>query len=165
MILNTDMAKHFDMVVHFRNTCLSKEHEMSKFDDRLQALIMVMKCSDIGHAAKKTDLHLKWSGKICEEFFRQGDIEREKGLPISIFCDRHNTDLGESQSGFIGNIVLPLFEVTNKYIDSESVRVTCIKQLQANYQYWRMKRHNKSSRSNKTEELPPSSSRDGHNRI
>ena len=154
LIMNTDMAKHFDLVVHFRNTFLNKEREMSKFDERLQALVMTMKCADIGHAAKKNDLHVKWSQNICEEFFIQGDLERTKGLPVSIFCDRHNTDLGESQSGFIGNIVLPLFEVTNQYIGSESVRVTCLAQLQTNYNYWRTRANNPSSQNKLIENKP-----------
>ena len=96
LILNTDMARHFDLVVHFRNTFANKAQEMGKFEERLQVLIMIMKCADVGHAAKRNDLHVKWSMRICEEFFKQGDLEREKGIPISIFCDRHNTDLGET---------------------------------------------------------------------
>ena len=113
-------------------------------------MVMTMKCSDIGHAAKRNDLHVKWSMLICEELFNQGDIERERGLPISIFCDRYNTDLGDSQSGFIGNLVLPLFEVTNEYLESDNIRISCMKQLQANYNYWRT-RHRKSLSCN---ELP-----------
>lgn len=35
MILNTDMAKHFDLVVHFRNTFLNKTPELTNFDERL----------------------------------------------------------------------------------------------------------------------------------
>lgn len=152
LIMNTDMAKHFDLVVHFRNTFLNKEKEMTKFDERLQVICMTMKCSDIGHAAKRNDLHVKWSMNITEEFFRQGDIEREKGLPISMFCDRYNTDLGDSQSGFIGNIVLPLYEATNEYIESESIKITCLTQLQANYNYWRT-RHKKQENKDEEKEL------------
>lgn len=142
MILSTDMAKHFDLVVHFRNSFLSKEPELTRFDERLQVLVMTMKCSDVGHAAKRNDLHVKWSMLICEEFFNQGDIEKSMGIPVSIFCDRENSELGESQSGFIGNLVLPLFEVTNEYLESDNIRISCLKQLSANYNYWKT-RHRK----------------------
>lgn len=39
---------------------------------------------------------------LLEEFFRQGDKERELGLPFSPLCDRNNTLVAESQ---IGNLI------------------------------------------------------------
>ena len=42
-----------------------------------------------------------------EEFFKQGDIERERGLEFSPLCDRHNTMVPQSQIGFIDFIVQP----------------------------------------------------------
>jgi len=46
MILATDMAKHFDMVVSFRNNYLHKKHELTNlnnFDERLTVLTMAIK--------------------------------------------------------------------------------------------------------------------------
>ena len=34
-----------------------------------------------------------------EEFFKQGDTEREQGLEFSPLCDRHNTMVPQSQIG------------------------------------------------------------------
>lgn len=45
-----------------------------------------------------------------EEFFQQGDKEREMGLDISPMCDRHNATIEKSQVGFIDYIVHPLWE-------------------------------------------------------
>jgi hypothetical protein len=36
-----------------------------------------IKCADIGHAAKEVELHEKWTKMISEEFFNQGDMEKE----------------------------------------------------------------------------------------
>lgn len=45
-----------------------------------------------------------------EEFFQQGDKERENGMDISPMCDRHNSTIEKSQVGFIDYIVHPLWE-------------------------------------------------------
>lgn len=44
---------------------------------------------------------------LLDEFFLQGDKERELGLPFSPLCDRNNTLVAESQIGFIDFIVEP----------------------------------------------------------
>lgn len=51
----------------------------------------------------------KWTYLLFDEFFDQGDLEKEKGLPISMLCDRDNTNVAQSQPGFIGFVVMPLF--------------------------------------------------------
>jgi len=33
-------------------------------------------------------LHKKWSRRIIEEFFNQGDLELKHNMPISPLCDR-----------------------------------------------------------------------------
>ena len=37
--------------------------------------------------------------RCMEEFFKQGDIERDRGLEFSPLCDRHNTMVPQSQIG------------------------------------------------------------------
>lgn len=67
--------------------------------DKAKALSMVLHCCDISHPAKKWDLHFQWTSQLLEEFFLQGDKERELGLPFSPLCDRKNTLVAESQIG------------------------------------------------------------------
>ncbi|EJW78791.1 hypothetical protein WUBG_10300 [Wuchereria bancrofti] len=45
-----------------------------------------------------------------EEYWRQGDRERDLGIDISPMCDRNNITIAKSQVGFIDFIVHPLFE-------------------------------------------------------
>lgn len=49
-------------------------------------------------------------GRVMEEFFRQGDKEKELGLPVGGLHDRDTTNIPKSQMGFIDFIVLPLWE-------------------------------------------------------
>jgi hypothetical protein len=56
---------------------------------------------------QRWDLHHRWTMSLLDEFFLQGDKERDLGLPFSPLCDRNNTLVAESQIGFIEFIVEP----------------------------------------------------------
>jgi 3',5'-cyclic-nucleotide phosphodiesterase/cAMP-specific phosphodiesterase 4 len=74
------MSTHFDVLGRFRlRSGTHKNIKLDSFDDRLYVLGVGLKCADIGHAAKEFELHKTWSDMIMEEYFIQGDLEREKG--------------------------------------------------------------------------------------
>jgi hypothetical protein len=141
MILQTDMSKHFDLLGRFRTRVTTLSNiDLNIFEDKCQVLGMSLKCADIGHSAKDYELHEKWSLLVCEEFFRQGDIEKNKSLPVSMYCDRETTDVPKSQVGFIRNICLPLYETWCFYLNSAIVSETCIGQLKGNIEFWSQKK-------------------------
>ena len=41
------------------------------------------------------------------EFFAQGELEQERGLPVSMLMDRATTNIAKAQVGFIDIIVMP----------------------------------------------------------
>ncbi|KAL0191143.1 hypothetical protein M9458_013841, partial [Cirrhinus mrigala] len=59
---------------------------------------------------KSLELYRQWTDRIMEEFFHQGDRERERGMEISPMCDKHTASVEKSQVGFIDYIVHPLWE-------------------------------------------------------
>ncbi len=54
-------------------------------------------CADLGHTAAQLSVHLRWVACLEEEFFRQGDAERDAGLPISPLFDRSKQGITKSQ--------------------------------------------------------------------
>ena len=54
-------------------------------------------CADLSNPTKPLDLYRHWVDLIMEEFFRQGDREREYSMDISPMCDRHNATIEKSQ--------------------------------------------------------------------
>jgi hypothetical protein len=56
--------------------------------ERMLTLKMAMKVADIGHCFTRLDQHQAWVGRLAEEFFKQGDSEREKGRKPSPLMDR-----------------------------------------------------------------------------
>ena len=83
-------------------------------------------CSDLSNPTKPLDIYRKWVDRIMEEFFRQGDRERDAGMEISPMCDRHNATIEKSQVGFIDYIVHPLWETWADlvYPDSQNILET-----------------------------------------
>ncbi|CRL00642.1 CLUMA_CG013902, isoform A [Clunio marinus] len=113
MVLATDMSFHFQQLKNMKNLLTLAEPSV----DKSKALSLVLHCCDISHPAKKWDLHHKWTMLLLEEFFRQGDLERELGLPFSPLCDRNNTLVAESQIGFIEFIVEPSMAVCSDMLE------------------------------------------------
>ncbi|XP_055331385.1 dual specificity calcium/calmodulin-dependent 3',5'-cyclic nucleotide phosphodiesterase 1A-like isoform X8 [Paramacrobiotus metropolitanus] len=102
MVLATDMSIHFQQIKNMKSLL-----SMPESIDKSKALQLVLHACDISHPAKPWDLHYKWTIGVLEEFFQQGDREKELGLPFSPLCDRQTTVIPQSQIGFIDFIVEP----------------------------------------------------------
>ena len=67
--------------------------------ERGKAFSLLLHMADISHPGKPWPLHLQWSHRIAEEYYKQGDQERKQGLPLSPLCDRDTGNLATSQIG------------------------------------------------------------------
>ncbi|KAG2437153.1 hypothetical protein HXX76_005820 [Chlamydomonas incerta] len=76
--------------------------------ERLLSLQIAIKAADIGHLGESLEVHKRWLAGLEEEFFRQGDKEKELGMPISPLFDRSKQGVGKSQVGFYEFVALPL---------------------------------------------------------
>jgi hypothetical protein len=124
LVLATDMMYHAKIVGLVKNKILSNGVESGKnanliinsesdrlFDDQQEIINFIIHTCDIGHNAKAFDISHKWTYMLMNEFWTQGDNEREKGLPISFLCDRNTSDVPKNQVVFIKSIIIPNFEV------------------------------------------------------
>ena len=68
-----------------------------KLNFHFQVLQNMVHCSDLSNPTKPLEIYRKWVDRIMEEFFRQGDKEREAGIEISPMCDRYNATIEKSQ--------------------------------------------------------------------
>ena len=62
-----------------------------------QVLQSMVHCSDLSGPTRPLETYRRWVSLVMEEFFHQGDRERESGLDISPMCDRHNATIEKSQ--------------------------------------------------------------------
>ncbi|XP_053983960.1 cAMP-specific 3',5'-cyclic phosphodiesterase isoform X3 [Hylaeus volcanicus] len=116
MVLSTDMSKHMSLLADLKTMVETKKVAgsgvllLDNYTDRIQVLENLVHCADLSNPTKPLPLYRRWVSLLMEEFFLQGDRERELNMDISPMCDRHNATIEKSQVGFIDYIVHPLWE-------------------------------------------------------
>ncbi|XP_018315185.1 cAMP-specific 3',5'-cyclic phosphodiesterase isoform X5 [Mycetomoellerius zeteki] len=116
MVLSTDMSKHMSLLADLKTMVETKKVAgsgvllLDNYTDRIQVLENLVHCADLSNPTKPLALYRRWVGLLMEEFFLQGDREREQNMDISPMCDRHSATIEKSQVGFIDYIVHPLWE-------------------------------------------------------
>ena len=66
-------------------------------DARLAAMKALVHVADLSNAARPPRLAGMWTRAVYDEFYKQGDAERELGLDMSPLCDRAAVAIAESQ--------------------------------------------------------------------
>lgn len=147
MILGTDMAHHFEQVsktqlfleVNGEDTkryCSGHQSQIECFTEeknRLFIMEIFLHCADISNPYKPFQICAKWADLVSQEFFTQGDKEKESGLDISPMMDRNNSNLNNMQIGFIEFVVSPLIStVVNIFPPLREIGDTLV----SNYVSW-----------------------------
>jgi len=110
-VLATDMSQHFNKMNQFKVQHANGALDYSKKEDRTFLLEMLVHFADVSNPAKPSNISFKWTHLVVEEFFRQGDLERSKGLTIGPMLDRNDTNIAKSQRGFIQYVIRPYFDI------------------------------------------------------
>ncbi|GAX79134.1 hypothetical protein CEUSTIGMA_g6574.t1 [Chlamydomonas eustigma] len=76
--------------------------------EKLLCLQVALKVADIGSILRPKHVAIKSIDGLEEESFRQGDKERELGLPVTPLFDRDKHGVSRAQKGFIDFIAMPL---------------------------------------------------------
>lgn len=92
--------------------------DMSQVNHRHFILQIAIKCADISNPCRSWFVSRLWSLRACEEFFRQGDRERELGLSLTPICDRFNVTVAKVQVGFYRFVAEPLFREWHRFLTS-----------------------------------------------
>jgi len=149
-ILHTDMALHFTKLDEIKklpsqnNNDTTDECNNDDDDDNedtaaysWKVIKFLMHMADISNLAKRKSISIQWTDRVLTEFFRQGDKEKELGLPVSPLCDRNTTSPSKSQVGFIDSIVRPSLQVLQRHLPS--ITTIILPLLEINYKHWEEK--------------------------
>jgi len=126
VILKMDLSQHFNHLSRlqtklasdiypgtktWRDIMESKKGVPAKYEgeDRCLLLFSALRCADVSWACHAPALSARWGEKFVEEFFNQGDIEKQVGIQISPFSDRDIVQPQKAQMGFLTVIVMPLY--------------------------------------------------------
>jgi len=145
LVLATDMAEHMAIVSRLKTDVLKRlEAPDDSFEindevgEPLKALILqaAIKVADIGHLYAPKEVHIKWSERLEEEMWLQGDVEKRRNMKVSFLMDRDKPGVTKSQPGFVDFVVRPLFETWVACFPDCKVLA---ENLESNYQYWKSK--------------------------
>ena len=122
-VLSTDMINHakiFSFIKLINEKEIDLENifdnlnEVSKNERQQNFMDLIIHACDISNPTKPYEIYKIWANKVMNEFYLQGDKEKELGIPISFLCDRNTTSIPQGQIGFIEGVVFPFFDTFAK---------------------------------------------------
>jgi len=132
IVLATDAAHHFNELSKFKSR-VGADDFTPDGDDKLMVIKMMVHLADISNPVKPFKLALIWTGLLYDEFFKQGDKEKEAGRPCSFLMDRSTTNIAGCSIGFVNMLVAPAYQELIKVIPAASV---CMDNLNDNKTKW-----------------------------
>ena len=109
MILATDISQQGIYLKKFQDSLASKSCiDMTLASNRLFILQIALKCADLGNPCRPWVLSKRWTEQICNEFYRQGDYERQLNINVTPICDRRTASMARIQTGsqtFLLNLI------------------------------------------------------------
>jgi hypothetical protein len=114
MILATDMKGHYALIARLGEIddwSVGPDAGVPSADDLTFALGVLLHAADLGGPTKPTTV-VRWSRRVAEEFFRQGEREQACGLKVSEGFERETAGKlwPQRNAAFVEFIVAPLFE-------------------------------------------------------
>uniref|UniRef100_A0AC35U6D6 Phosphodiesterase n=1 Tax=Rhabditophanes sp. KR3021 TaxID=114890 RepID=A0AC35U6D6_9BILA len=140
MVLATDMSKHMSLLADLKTMVEAKKVagtsivSPEKYNERVILLQSMIHLADLSNPTKPIELYRCWNQRILEEYWRQGDKEKDLGLEVSPMCDRGTVTIEKSQIGFIDYIVHPLFETWAELVQPDAQDI--LDQLEENRQWY-----------------------------
>jgi hypothetical protein len=122
IILATDMSFHTDSIAEVEGVV---EAELGWMEPEMQKTCakVVLHVADTSNPARPFNIFWHWGSKVLEEFYAQGEQERELGLTVKggfAFLDkRQPLNEPKFQLGFTKVIALPLYEAVAKLPELE----------------------------------------------
>jgi len=138
-ILATDLSSHLEIIGKFKSLCEGGYNKDNREHVKL-LMQLTLKCSDVGNPARPFPIAKYWAEMVQEEFFFQGDQEKEHKLQISPYMDRaaaaasDHPLLAQMQINFIDYIVAPVFAAYQQLVPAASV---CNDLIISNKQKWK----------------------------
>jgi len=123
LILATDNAEHERVLRGLQSNDDERVYEAA------------LHAADLGGTGKTPALAFEWTERVLQEFYHQGDLERNAGMPVIPVNDRFaRQPKGVFQEGFISAIVLPLYKALHAVPELDMS--TQIAALEANLKFW-----------------------------
>ncbi len=107
-----------------------------------QILVFLLHAADISNPAKPQKICVRWAHNALNEFFAQGEKEKELSLPVSPLCDKQTTKTADSQIGFLQFVVRPAYVLLGDIVPR--VKEELLPIIDENLEYWKMMKRRES---------------------
>ena len=124
-ILATDMGRHGAIMNGFKESIADLENEESNLraadffipgEKGWLMLGMLLKCCDVSNPGRPISTADKWNMLVYDEFYAEGDIDRQRGRPLNPLHDKENNNIAKSSVGFIGFVVCPIYMIIKQFL-------------------------------------------------
>ncbi|XP_033932155.1 3',5'-cyclic-AMP phosphodiesterase 7B-like isoform X1 [Pseudochaenichthys georgianus] len=136
LILATDISRQNEFLSTFREHLDNQDLDLQLASHRHFILQIALKCADVCNPCRVWELSRQWSERVCEEFYRQGDLERKFDMEISPLCNQQADSVPAVQIGFISYIVEPLFDEWHRFTEPSSLSHTMTGHMHKNKARW-----------------------------
>ena len=137
LIKATDMAFHFKLLKTANDIMDQGPINLSNASHRMMAMTMIIKIADISNVSRPFEIADKWCDVLCEEFWKQGDLELANGWELtSPLNDRSQTEKAKGQVGFYTHVCLPLYTALARFLPELQCNVDAIN---SNLNVWKEK--------------------------
>uniref|UniRef100_V9KEG1 Phosphodiesterase n=1 Tax=Callorhinchus milii TaxID=7868 RepID=V9KEG1_CALMI len=147
LILATDINRQNEFLTRMKAHSDNRDLSLEDANHRHFILQIALKCADICNPCRVWEMSKQWSEKVCEEFYRQGDLEHRLHLEISPLCNQQKDSIPSIQIGFMSFIVEPLFVEWSRFTENTPLTITMMNNLRKNKGTWRgllLKQHSNS---------------------
>merc|ERR1711862_324097 len=78
-------------------------------DTKILIMNTILHSADVSNPCRTWEVTQAWATMCLEEFFAQGDQEKNLGIPVQFLNDREKLNRPNSQIGFIEFMIAPFF--------------------------------------------------------
>ncbi|XP_048387460.1 cAMP-specific 3',5'-cyclic phosphodiesterase 7B-like isoform X1 [Stegostoma tigrinum] len=145
LILATDISRQNEFLTRMKTHLDNRDLSLEDADHKHFILQIALKCADICNPCRVWNMSKQWSEKVCEEFYRQGDLEQRFQFEVSPLCNQQKDTIPSIQIGFMSYIVEPLFVEWSRFTENTPLTITMMSHLCKNKARWRgllLKQHN-----------------------
>ena len=98
---------------------------LSKADPRADCLLkLIMKAADVSQSVRSWGLYSRWAQLIMEEYYLQGDIEKNDGMTVSKYMDRNQPQEALCHETYVREIVRPVFTLLCELVGISNFSLT-----------------------------------------
>eukprot|EP00300_Choanocystis_sp_HF-7_P036893 c52839_g1_i1.p1 GENE.c52839_g1_i1~~c52839_g1_i1.p1 ORF type:complete len:697 (+),score=148.86 c52839_g1_i1:72-2162(+) len=121
LMLGSGTSDHYGLLTKLSVKLMGQEVglDTTKEEDRVLVMRTVLYTSSVvADAAKEKSLFDKYFTKLMDEFYRQGDLEKELGMEVSLFMNRADGEAAkyQCQLGYVNIVSLPMLDVVFEFL-------------------------------------------------